>query len=222
MSEVILNAELRESPGKRSKQIRSEGKVPGVFYGHGDENVNIQVSSASLGPLVFTSKASVIDLRISNGTSKKCIVRDVQFDPVSDHPIHFDLQGLREDEELTLDIPVVLIGGTPKGVREGGMLQHLLHKVKVSCLPKHIPEKIEINVTDLEIQMSVHVKDLTIPDVQILENLDSTIVAVLPPTLVKEPTPEETVAEGAAEPEVLGKGKKAEDEEGGEEEKKEE
>ena len=222
MSEIVLNAELRESLGKQARKVRSSGMVPGVFYGHGDENLHIQVSSAHLAPLVFTSKASVIDLRVSNGVTKKCIVRDVQFDPVTDYPVHFDLQGLREDEELTLDIPVVLTGGTPKGVREGGMLQHLLHKVKVTCLPRNIPEKIEISVADLEIQMSVHVRDLSLPNVEILESPDSTVVAVLPPTLVKEPTPEEAATEETAEPEVVGKGKKEEEGDEGEDGKSEE
>jgi large subunit ribosomal protein L25 len=224
MSEVVLNAQMREATGKKAKLVRSTGNVPGIYYSHDETNLNIQVSYTSLAPLVFTSKASVIELKISDGTSKKCIIRDVQFDPVTDRPVHFDLQGLREDEKLTMSIPVVLVGGTPKGVREGGLLQHVMHKIEVECLPKHIPEKIEINVGELDINMSVHVREISIPNVTILDSPDSTVAAVLPPVVEKVPTPEEVAATAeaaAAEPEVLSKGKKAEEGEGEATEEKE-
>jgi len=219
MSEVVLNAELREVTGKGSKRLRSAGNIPGVFYAHGEKNLNIQVGHVGLAQLIYSSKTHIIDLRVNDGTSKKCILRDVQFDPVSDKPVHFDLQGLRENEKLTIQIPVVLMGGIPKGVRDGGLLQHVMHKMRVSCLPKDIPEKIEVNVIDLEMNRSVHVGDLAIPNVTILENPGSTVVSVIPPTVVKEETVVETPAETIQEPEVLGKGKKVEE---GEEESKEE
>lgn len=223
MADFVLNAEIRASLGKGSRRIRATGKTPGVYYGHGDENLHIQVLATRLAPLVFTSKTNIIDLQIENQASKKCVVKDVQFDPVTDLPIHFDLQGLRENEQLTIDIPVVLVGGVPKGVREsGGRLQQLMHKIKILCLPRHIPEKIEINVADLEIHMGVHIRDLSLPDVEILDTEDQTIVAVLPPTVEKEPTPEEAATEVTAEPEVVGKGKKDEDDEEGDGEKKKE
>jgi large subunit ribosomal protein L25 len=215
MSEVVLNAEVRTALGKRAKHVRSTKKVPGVFYSAGEKNLNIEVSEASLAPLVFTSKMSIIDLRVDD-TSRKCVLRDVQFDAISDLPIHFDLQGIKESEKLTVDVPVVLIGGTPKGIREGGLLQHILHKLSVSCLPRHIPEKIEVNVAELEMNRSVHIRDISISDVTILGNPDASIVAVLPPLVVKE-TPVEAVAEETPqEPEVLAKGKKAEEGEEGE------
>ncbi len=212
MSEIVMNAEVREVTGKKSKRIRWEGKIPGVYYAHGEENIPLQVPKLSLDPLIYTSETHVIDLRVGNMT-KKAILRDVQFDPISDRAIHFDLQGLREDEEITLEVPVVLVGGTPIGVREGGLLQHIMHKVKVSCLPKNIPGKIEINVATLAINKSVHVKDLTVPNVTILENLEDSVVAVVPPTVQKEAVEATAVAatEAPKEPEVVGKGKKPEE-----------
>jgi large subunit ribosomal protein L25 len=137
----------------------------------------------------------------------------LQFDPITDRAIHFDLQGLREDEEVTLEVPVVLTGGVPVGVRDGGLLQHILHKIKLSCLPKNIPGKIEINVKDLAINKAVHVKDLSIPNVTIHENAEDSVVAVVPPTVVKEAEAGTAVvaAEAPKEPEVVGKGKKVEE-----------
>ncbi len=216
MPEVVLTAEVRELAGKHAKYTRTQGMVPGVFYARGEKNISIQVARTSLEPLVFTSEAHVIELRFKEGEAKKCILRDVQFDPVSDKPIHFDLQGLREDEKVTMEIPVVLTGGIPKGVREGGMVQHFVHKVRVTCLPKDIPQRIEINIGELAINDFIHVRDLNLGAVTILDNAANAIVGVMPPHVVKEAEVAAPVAEeGAKEPEVVGKGKKAEEGEEG-------
>lgn len=222
MAEIVLNADVRTETGKKAKLLRTGGKVPGVFYAHGEGNIPIAVLSPDLDPLVFTAETHIVQLKLSDGTSKRCILRDVQFDPVSDRPVHFDLQGVREDEKLTLEIPVSLTGGIPVGVRGGGMLQHIIHRIKVSCLPKDIPEKIEINVGQLAINHFVHVKDIALPNVTILDNPEASVVGVLPPT-VEKPKEAEVVEAAPAEPEVVGKGKKAEEgEEGGEKEKEKE
>lgn len=215
MSEVVLHAEIREQTGKHAKLTRREGNVPGVFYSHGEKNINIKALATSIAPLVFGSETRIIDLRLNDGTAKKAVLRDVQFDPVSDRPIHFDLQGLHEGERLTIEVPVVLTGGVPVGVRNGGLLQHSIHRVKVSCLPKDIPGKIEINVGELEMNRSVHVSDLNIPNVTILENMDAAVVGVIPPTVVKEAEPGVAPVEEPTEPEVVGKGKKVEEGEEG-------
>jgi large subunit ribosomal protein L25 len=186
-----------------------------VFYAHGEKNINLKVPVLSLAPLVYGSETRIIDLRLSDGTAKKAILRDVQFDPVTDRPIHFDLQGLHADEKLTIEVPVVLTGGIAVGVRNGGLLQHSIHRVRVSCLPKDIPGKIEINVGDLEMNRSVHVRDLNVPNVTILESMDAAVVGVIPPTVEKEPEPSVAAVEELKEPEVVGKGKKVEEGEEG-------
>jgi large subunit ribosomal protein L25 len=216
MPEVVLTAEVRTLAGKHAKYTRTQGMVPGVYYARGEKNISIQVPRTSLEPLVFTSEAHVIELRFNEGEAKKCILRDVQFDPVSDKPIHFDLQGLREDEKLTMEIPVVLTGGVPKGVRDGGMVQHFVHKVRVSCLPRDIPQRIEVNVGELGINDFIHVRDLNLGAVTILDNAANAIVGVMPPHVVKEAeVAAPVVEEGAKEPEVVGKGKKPEEGEEG-------
>jgi large subunit ribosomal protein L25 len=211
MSEILLNAEQRVARGKKNNAARKAGLVPGVFYTRGESAINIQVPRPALDPLLYTSETHVIDLRIKDAAPKKCILRDVQYDPVSDLPVHFDLQGLKENEKLTIEVPVVLTGGIPAGVREGGMLQHMIHKLKIACLPKDIPEKVEIDVATLAINHSVHVRDLSLPNVTILEQADAAVVGVLPPTVIKEPEVAAPVEEALKEPEVVGKGKKAEE-----------
>lgn len=215
MSEIVLNAEPRPTTARTAKRLRNNGLVPGIYYARGEENVSIAVAAPSLDPLIHTTETHIIDLKLKDGSSRRCILRDVQFDPVSDNPVHFDLQGLKENEKLVIEVPIVLTGGTPAGVKDGGMVQHMIHRLKVSCLPRDIPGRIEVNIEALGINDAVHVKDLNVPNVTILEDLESAVVGVMPPTLVKE---EETAApaeEAMAEPEVVGKGKKAEEGEEG-------
>jgi large subunit ribosomal protein L25 len=212
MAEIVLNAESRTQSRGHAKQTRASGMIPGVFYARGEQNLHIEVLATDLHPLVFTSQTHVIDLRLKDGASQKCIIRDVQFDPITDKPIHFDLQGLHENEKLTVDVPIVLGGGTAKGVKEGGMLQHVIHKLKITCLPRDIPERIELDIADLAINDSIHVRDLEVSNATIMENPDSPVVVVMPPTVAKEAPVEEIAEEAAiAEPEVVGKGKKPEE-----------
>ncbi len=216
MSEVVLNATVRTETGAAANRLRGDDKIPGVFYAHGEENINITATPLAMKPLIYTSNTHLINLKLDNGVSKTCILRDVQFDPVSDRPVHFDLQGVKENEALTVQVPVVL-QGSPKGVKDGGTLQFIMHKVRVSCLPRHIPERIVLNVADLEMNDSIHVRDIKIENVKVLDNESAAVVAVVPPTVIKEETPaagavvEAEGAEGAAapaEPEVIAKGKK--------------
>lgn len=107
--------------------------------------------------------------------------------------------------------------GTPKGVRDGGILQQVLHRVKISCLPKNIPDHIEVDVEPLLINQAIHIKQLNVPNVTFLDNENNSVVAVLPPVVQKEAVPAVTEGEAVAEPEVIAKGKKVEE---GEEETK--
>jgi large subunit ribosomal protein L25 len=214
MSEVVLNATVRTETGKIVGRLRNDEKIPGVYYSRGEENINITATPLSMKPLIYTTNTHLISLKLDNGVSKTCILRDVQFDPITDRPVHFDLQGVKENEELTVQIPVVL-KGSPKGVEDGGTLQFIMHKVRVSCLPKYIPEHIELNVADLGMNDSIHIRDIKIENVKVLDNESAAVVAVVPPTVIKEETPAAGAAPEAAaaatataEPEVIAKGKK--------------
>ena len=220
MKEITIEAEIRDKAGKHPRQLRREGKVPGVYYSSGEENISLMVSDKSLKPLIFTSEAHVINLKLGGGSTKSCIVREIQFDPVTDEPIHFDFLGLRPDRKINIEVPVIITGGIPAGVREGGILHHFIHRLRVSCLPKDIPEHIEVSAENLVINQFVHVSDLKVENVTILENETSPIVGVMPPAKEIEATP--AAAEETVEPEVIGKGKKTDEEEaeGGEGEKK--
>ncbi|MCU0452637.1 MAG: 50S ribosomal protein L25 [Bacteroidetes bacterium] len=213
MSELTITAEIRKQTGKGGNAMRARGVVPGIYYGHGLPNIAVAIPELALRPLYATAATHIVNLKLDDGTSRSCILKAIDFDPVTDRPVHFDLLGLNENEEVEIMMPVVLTGGVPSGVKEGGILQHILHRIKVSCLPKFIPESVSIDVANLGINKSIHVGELTIPNVKILEDTRSTVVAVIPPTVEKAPEVATTEAVAApAEPEVIAKGKKPEEE----------
>ena len=219
MAVVTLNAQKREDLGNSSlKANRKKGNIPGVFYVKGTPSIPIYVKDTVLHPFVFTSEVNIINLKIEGtDNSFNCIVKDVQFDPVTDKPVHFDLLGISEKEKIKLEVPIMLVG-SPAGLKDGGILQHPVHRVEVECLPKDIPSHIEVNIDALKIGDSLRVADIQQVNFEILDSPDTTIVAVVAPVIEKEP---EVVAEGEAaaageeitEPEVIAKGKKEEEEE---------
>lgn len=213
MREITIQAEVRKQVGKGTRALRRNGKVPGVFYVAGEQNIPVAIEEKSLKPLIYTSEAHVINLTLNDGGVKSCILRAIQFDPVTERPIHVDLQGLREDKEISIEVPVVVTGTVPVGVRDGGILQSFMHRLHISCLPKYIPEHVAIDASEMKINQFVHVRDLKIENVRLLDNESGTILGVIPPTVEKEVAPA-AAAETGAEPEVISKGKKTEEEAG--------
>jgi large subunit ribosomal protein L25 len=191
-----------------------------VFYYKNTDAIPILVKDTALHPFVYTSEVRIINLQIE-GSDKplNCILKDVQFDPVSDKPIHFDLLGITENEKITVEVPIKLIG-TAAGVKEGGIVQHILHSLEIECFPSAIPAHIDVNIENLMIGDAVKVNEIQTKNFEILNSPDSTIVSVVPPAVeevVAAPAEGEAAVEGAtepAEPEVISKGKKDEEEEG--------
>lgn len=214
MEKTVLKASERKDFSKSfTKKLRKDGLIPGVFYLRNTSPIHIDVSDKKINPLVFTSKTHLIALQLEGHEEYECIIKDVQFDPVTDRVIHFDLLGLTRGEKIVLEIPVQLVG-TPIGVKEGGVIQHTRHKLEVECLPKNIPEHIVIDVTSLKLGDSIHISDLNYEDLEFLESKEAMIVQVTHPK-VKEEAPAEAAVEGEepAEPEVISKGKQEKEEE---------
>lgn len=215
MEKVVLKVDVRKTNTKSDKnKLRNSGMVPGVYYSKHDQPVSISVAENLINPLVFTSETHLISLQLDAGQEHDCIIKDVQFDPVTDKVIHFDLLGLTSGETFQLEVPIQFVG-SPVGIKEGGVLHQFLHKLEVECLPKDIPQHLEINIQDLSIGDSIHVKDLKFENIEIV-NEDTVIVSVTHPKVEAEPVAaEEGVVEGeeVAEPEVIGKGKADKEEE---------
>ncbi len=218
MEKVIIEANERKTINKRSRNIlRNEGRVPGVLYGSRMEPIPIDVTRLVINPLVFTAKTNLISLKLNGHDEYECVIKDVQFDPVTDEVLHFDLIGLTRGEKIQLEVPLKLLGNAV-GVKEGGLLQESMHKLSIECLPKDIPQSLELDVTELNIGDSIHVSDLNFENITILNPEDTIVVSVVLPKVeieVEEVEEGEEFAEeeGAAEPEVIGKGKESEKEE---------
>jgi large subunit ribosomal protein L25 len=216
MQETILMAEIRQhKTSNENKVLRRNDMIPGIYYHRGSANLEIAVKSLNLIKLAKSVTTQIISLTLPDNTQYKSILKNVQWDPVTDIPIHFDLIGIKDDELMLIDIPVVL-EGTSLGQRDGGIIQFMLRKVRVECLPKDMPEHIVIDITNMNIGDSSHIRDLKLENVHIRENEDSQIVSIVPPTVeVAKATEavEGAVGEEAkAEPEVVPtKGKKEEE-----------
>ncbi|MBS4034459.1 MAG: 50S ribosomal protein L25 [Ignavibacterium sp.] len=213
MEKVLLEARKRSNEKKSSnKSLRREGKVPGVIYSKNVQPISIEVNEGSINPLVFTSKTNLISLNIEGEDKLDCIIKDIQFDPVTDKIVHFDLQEFNVKEKIQIEVPIQLIGSAI-GVKEGGIVQQNLHKVDLECLPSDIPESVTVDISNLKLGDSVHVSDLKLDGVEFLNPEESIIVSVAHPKVDKEPIAEEAGDEEKTEPEVIGKGKSEDKEE---------
>lgn len=211
MEKVVLKANIRNNRTKSdTKIIRKNSRVPGVFYLKNHDTLSIDVPESSINPLVYTADTHVISLQIDGYDEFECVIKDVQFDPVSDKVVHFDLLGLTKGEKFQLEVPL-RFQGSPIGVKEGGIIQQVLHKLEIECLPKDIPQHLDINITELKLGDSLHVKDVSFPDLTILNPEDSVIVAITHPKVEVEKTTEEILSEEEAQPELIGKEKEEEE-----------
>ncbi len=229
MREVSLAATSRTTLGKGpARRSRREGNIPAVVYGPETAPMPIEVTERALRAAIkeAAGTSAIINLDV-NGKSSKVIIRDIQRDPVTSHVVHVDFHAISMNKPLHLSIPLTFTG-TARGVKtDGGILQTTMRELEISCLPTDIPEHIDVDVTDLGIGDSIHVRDLAVPNAKILDEPQRTVVVVAAPTVVKveEPTEEELAAAEAAEGEEAAEGAPAEGEaeEGAKaEEKKEE
>ncbi|MDI6839544.1 MAG: 50S ribosomal protein L25 [bacterium] len=192
-----LKAEIRTKKGKREvKRLRNKNKIPVIVYGHGEEPVLLQVDENEL-KLIGETEHFTLDF----GKKLDVIVKDVQWDPVTSKIIHVDFQHLRKGEKVKVRIPIVF-EGIPIGVKEqGGILEHILSEVEVECLPEDIQEEIKVDVSNLKIGDSIHLKDLPPIKGKFTISLDSVVATVLMPRVFEEKPPEKVVEEVTAEKE---------------------
>lgn len=207
MEKVLLEARKRINTTKSStKSLRREGKVPGIIYSKNLQPILIEVNEGAINPLVFTSKTHLISLDIKGDDKLDCIIKDIQFDPVSDKIVHFDLQEFNVKEKIQIEIPIQFIGSAI-GVKEGGIVQQNLHKLDIECLPGDIPEAVTLDISNLKLGDSIHVSDIKLEGVELLNPEDTIVVSVSHPKVEKEAAPVESSEDENAEPEVISKGK---------------
>lgn len=215
---ATLTARPREATGKGvARKLRQAGEIPAVAYGHGQENRALTVNAHELEKLLNTinPETTIIDLQVEGGGKPvQALIREVQHHPSRPVILHVDFFQIRAGEKLHVEVPVRL-NGTPKGVTDsGGVLQEVLRELTVECLPKDIPSSVEIDVSDLDVGSTVHVSDVSLPNVAILNDPELVICTVVVPSAVALPETAETEdgVGGDVEPELVrDRGEDAED-----------
>ncbi|MCZ6636535.1 MAG: 50S ribosomal protein L25 [bacterium] len=222
---VVLKAEPRASVGKQiAKQLRAGGRLPAVVYGEKAEPIVCSIDRKELETLLHDQgRNAIVSLETGTRGSDSTIIKEIQHDPIRGEILHVDFHRIDLTRKIVVEVRVDS-EGIPTGVRnEGGILEHMLHYVEVECLPTEIPERIEVDVTELNIGDNIHVVDLAVDgDAKIVTDPDRTVFAVAAPTLRQTEEEEEVVEgeeevvegeEGPQEPEVIERGKREDEEE---------
>ncbi|MGE5106554.1 MAG: 50S ribosomal protein L25 [Sphingobacteriales bacterium] len=195
MKTITIEGQLRTEIGKKAtRQYRSQELVPGVIYG-GAQEVNFIAPAAAFKPLVYTPDFQLAEINV-DGKSYKCILKDLQFDKVSDHLIHVDLLELVDNKKVIADIPLKFVG-TSAGVKEGGKLITKMKSLKVKTLPKFLKENIEVDITNLELNGNIRVEDVKNEHYEVLNSPRIPIASVV---LTRQLKQEEATATPAAAP----------------------
>jgi len=194
---IKLTTRPRANPGKAgARAARTQGWIPAVYYGRGRETKSLEVSGHDFWKLMRDRKLShLVDIGISGEKDSVAIIKEVQRDVLKkDGVLHVDFQHVSMDEKITVRIPVH-INGVPVGVKDGGgILGHPVREILVECFPMNIPERVDVDVSELQIGDSIHVRDLSVVDAEIKDSPDEVVATVSPP--VKEEEPVVEAAEG--------------------------
>lgn len=212
MAVVELAGDVRARTGKGgARAVRRDGFIPAILYGSTEDPKPIKVQAHVLESLIRTpgGSHSVIDFKLPKHAAIMALIRDVQRHPVTRQILHVDFQMIEEGKAVTVDLPLHLIG-IPKGVKEGGILEHITREIEVRVLPRDIVSHFDVDVEALEIGDSLSVEDLQVPNMEILTERDRTIAACVAPTVLAEPTAAEAEDEEGAEAAAEGDEEKAE------------
>lgn len=180
--DVLSRQEIRS---KAAKALRKKGMIPGVLYFSGEQNVNISIEKSVLFH-AMQSGQRIFEID-QGGESQYTMIKQLQYHPVTDEVIHVDLMRVRRSEKITISVPLVLVGDSI-GVKEGGVLSQSLNQIEISCFPTDVPEQIELNIEDLELNSAKSVADLEIDieDVDIVTDPSLNIVSITPPAAEEE------------------------------------
>lgn len=219
MKEVVLNADIRADIGTgKSKALRKAGFIPCIVYG-GKKSQALKILRSEWLKFIHEHKGEnvIIDLKITGDakSSKEntVMIKDVQYDPVSEEMLHIDFNRISLTEAITVKVPVEAKGEAIGVKLDGGILEHILWELELECLPKDVPKSIEIDVSNLKIGDAIHVKDIKFSDkVKVKHDVEMIVLSLIPPAK-EEVAPAEAAlgAEIAAEPEVIKEKKKEEE-----------
>jgi large subunit ribosomal protein L25 len=220
MAEIVVNAKSRDDRGKNAaRRLRRQGLVPGIVYGGKGGNIAVAVDPKALQKVLRSEagRNTILKLDIAGAGATNAILKDLQVDPIKDSLLHADFYRIAMDVAIRVTVPIN-IRGEARGVKvDGGILELITREIEVECLPGDIPERIDVDVSDLGLNGALRVSDLPAnAKVKILESPDQVVVHVVSVKEEEAPAPAAVAVEGEAaaapaEPEVLKKGKKEEE-----------
>lgn len=192
MKTITIKGQLRTGFGKAAtRQLRSQEQVPGVIYG-GPQEINFSAPAAAFKPLVYTPSFQLAEVEV-DGKTHKCILKDLQFDKVTDKLIHVDLLELVEDKKVIATIPIKYTGASI-GVKNGGKFVAKINSLKVKTYPKHLKEQIEVPIDELDLNGNIRVEDVKVEHYDILNSPRIPIASVV---LTRQLKQEEAAAPAA-------------------------
>jgi large subunit ribosomal protein L25 len=200
---TTLKAATRARTGSgRLNQMRREGWIPSVIYGHGTKNINLKVDNKTFSDLLAHSSSEniLVNLEIEGHGTCLAFLQDIQHDSLSGTTLHADFRAIDENTAITAHIPTHL-NGESVGVKAGGLIEQYIHAVEITCMPNDLPETIEVDISHLEIGASLHIGDITYPSgVRPTQAAEVVVAHIGKPAAV--------VSEAAAAPAPTKKGKK--------------
>jgi len=201
LEQIDLKAQVRKTTGKGlARALRREGRIPAVLYGPKTDSMMLSIDFKEFEQIV--KKANVgsvlLNLQIQNGetSTRPAMIKELQTNPVSGAFVHVDFYEIDMQRKINVSVPVVTRGKSA-GVEEGGLLQIVRREIELFCLPTAIPESIEVDISELTIGDSIHIREITLPgDVELPEDIDFTVITVLAPKVEEEVVEEEELEEG--------------------------
>jgi large subunit ribosomal protein L25 len=209
MKSVALNASVRAGTRRTAnKRLRTNGRIPAVIYGRQAPPQNLEVDAKELNDLIHhgASENVLVDLSVKDDPRAKrlALVQDVQHHPLSGRVLHVDLHEVSETEKVTISVPLETTGEAIGVKTGGGVLEHVMFKLKVRALPKDLPEQIVVDVTALEMGRSIHLGDIKAPErVEILGRKEAVVIACAAPRAEEEAAPAEAAPAAAGEVEMI-------------------
>lgn len=215
MSEPNIKATIRESVGKsHARRLRRKGEIPCILYGVEKDTVRLSISHRDFERLLSeTRSVFIVDF---GDTKQRSVIREIQYHPVKGDMIHVDFLRVKAGQEINVSVPLKFIGNA-EGEKLGGVFQELKVDLEITCLPKYLPDNLEIDISELDLGDSIHVSDLNFENITIKAEPSTAVCTVAMPRKIEEELPvegeEEEIEEEDAEPELVGTKKKDEDEE---------
>jgi large subunit ribosomal protein L25 len=204
VGEFALGVELRDGRGKGvARKLRASGRIPGICYRRNAESIAVSLDPNELDRLIRKASSGIntlIDLKVAGGgdfDGRQVLIKELQRDPISGAYLHADLYAVDLKQTIHVSVPIQIKGSAIGVTQDGGILDHATRELDVECLPDAIPEEFAVDVSELEVGDSLHVRDIKVLEgVEILNDPDVSIVSVVAPAVVEEEVPEEEEEEG--------------------------